>query len=264
MRKEQLCMPSVSSNALQAPLLLVFLLVFARVSGTILAAPIFSERGIPMPVKIGFSALLAFILTPQQAQKSGAIATDPASFVLLLGEQVLLGLAFALVFIVVYRSAEAAGGLIGQQMGVTLGGGMNETGDGQNQAIGQLYTIIAGLIFLGLDGLHWVLLGLGDSLDTMPVTKVTLSNNLVQTLMPLGGAAIEFAVGLALPVLATLLLADFITGLLGRAMPALNLFVLGLPLKIALGVLAIMVALPFTIALLSNDFQNLTYLKLWH
>ncbi len=243
-------------------MLLVFLLVWARVGGAIMAAPIFSERAIPMLVKAGLSAVIAGILTPAQMAVAGPISSDPASFVVLLGEQILLGLAFALVFVVVYRAAESAGELIGQQMGVTLGTWMGD-GDSQVHSIGQLYHIIASLIFLALDGQHWVILGLGASLNAMPVTHVTLSRNLAGTLMSLGTAAVMFAVGLALPLLVTLLLADIITGLIGRSIPALNLFVIGLPLKVALAVAGLIIAAPFTVALLSQYLQRLPSIRLW-
>ena len=244
-------------------LLVVFLLVWARIGGAIMAAPIFSERAIPMLVKAGLSAAIAGILTPAQMTVAGPISSDPASFVVLLGEQILLGLAFALVFVVVYRAAEAAGELIGQQMGVTLGMWMGGDGDNQMHSIGQLYHIVASLIFLALDGQHWVILGLGASLNAMPVTHVTLAHNLVNTLMSLGTAAVMFAVGLALPLLVTLLLADIITGLIGRSIPALNLFVIGLPLKVALAVAGLIIAAPFTVALLSQYLLRLPTIRLW-
>jgi flagellar biosynthesis protein FliR len=244
-------------------LLVVFLLVWARIGGAIMAAPIYSERAIPMLVKAGLSAAIAGILTPEQMAVAGPISSDPASFVVLLGEQILLGLAFALVFVVIYRSAESAGELIGQQMGVTLGTWMGGDGDSQTHSIGQLYHIVASLIFLALDGQHWVILGLGASLNAMPVTHVTLSQNLAGTLMSLGTAAVMFAVGLALPLLVTLLLADIITGLIGRSIPALNLFVIGLPLKVALAVAGLIIAAPFTVALLSQYLQRLPTIRLW-
>ncbi len=250
--------------AASAPPLVVFLLVFARISSTLATAPIFGERALPVPVKIGLSALVAAIFTPAQAQAAGPIAPDAPTFVVLLGQQVLLGLAFSLIFIVIFRAGEAAGEIIGQQMGITLAGWAKPGGDSEMHAVAQLYNVVAGLIFLALDGQHWVLLSLGASLNAMPVTKVALTPGLLALLMPLGASAVEFALGLALPLLATSLLADLVTGLLNRAMPSLNIFVLGLPLKVALVLAGLLIAAPFTVAFMMQIIRQLPMMGLWH
>ena len=246
-----------------AAALVVFMLIFARVGGAVVAAPILSEKAIPPQVKIGLSAIFAGILTPGQIPLTTPVSADPASFAILIAEQILLGLAFALVFTAIFIAGESAGELIGQQVGITLSTWTETGGNSQMHSFGQIYHIIAGLIFLGLDGQHWVLLGLGASLNSMPVTHVSLSPNLVGVLMSMGTASLEFAVGLALPLLVTLLLADLITGLLGRAMPALNMFVIGLPLKVALALSGVFIAAPFTIVLLTQYMQHIPTIQLW-
>lgn len=244
--------------------LVVFLLVFARISSALATAPIFGESALATPVKLGLSALVAVILTPGQIPLAGTAPLDAVTFVVLVGQQVLLGLAFALIFVVIFRAGEAAGELIGQQMGVTLASSLSPNGDGELHAIGQLYRVVAGLIFLALDGQHWVLLTLGASLNALPVTRVALTPGLVGILLPLGGTAIGYAVALALPLLATLLLADLVTGLLNRAIPALNIFALGLPIKVALAIAVLVLAAPFTVAFMMQIMRQATGLGLWH
>jgi flagellar biosynthetic protein FliR len=243
--------------------LVIWLLVFARVSSTLATAPIYGESALAVPVKIGLSALVALLFAPAQVQQAGPVASDPVAFAILLGQQVLLGLAFALVFTVVFRAGEAAGEIIGQQMGITLGGWQPPGEDNQMHSIAQLYHVVAGLLFLALDGQHWVLLSLGASFNAMPVTRVALTPGLVGVLLPLGGSAIAFAVALALPLLAAMLLADLVTGLLNRSMPSLNLFVLGLPLKVALAMVALVLAAPFTVAFVMQILRQATLLGLW-
>lgn len=242
--------------------LVIFLLIFARVTAAIVVAPIFSERAIPIQVKVGISAITAFILTPGQLQGADAVRPDPLTFAFFIGQQILLGLAFALVFVVIYRAAEMAGELIGQQLGVSLGSFV-VSGQGEMHTVAELYHLVAGLLFLGLDAHQWVILGLGASFNALPVSRVALSPSLVGVLLPLGGAALQFALGLALPLLAVLLLADIITGLLGRAIPSLNLFVLGLPLKVLLGLAGLLLAAPFTIHVFIQIMQTIPHLRMW-
>ncbi len=248
----------------QAPsAILVFLLVFARVTGALTATPIYAERALPGQVKVGLSAMIAFLLTPAQIATAGSLPGDPIAIALLFAQQVLLGLAFALVFVVVYHAAEMGGSLIGQQLGVTLGT-FGRAGGDQMSTISAIYNTMAGLLFLGLDAHHWVILGLGASFDALPVTQLpTLTPGLAAVLFPLGGAALQFALGMALPILVVLLLADLATGLLGRAIPALNMFVLGLPVKVLLGTIGILIALPYTIQVFIHLVQTLPDLRIW-
>ncbi len=245
-----------------APQLIVFLLVFARVSGTLAAAPIFSERALPVQVRLGFSALVAFLLTPGQIPLTTPISNDPIEFLVLVGQQILLGLAFALVLTAVFGAAEAAGEIIGEQMGITLGT-FSASNQEQTHTIGAMYRVVAALIFLSLDGQHWVVLGIGSSLQALPVTQVALSPHFIGILFSLGGLALQFAIGLALPLMVTLLLADLITGLIGRAIPSLNLFVLGLPLKVTLAIVGITLAAPFTVIFIAHVLQQIPQMSLW-
>jgi flagellar biosynthetic protein FliR len=245
----------------QPSMLIVFMLVLARVGATLVTAPIFGEQAIPAQVKIGLSAIIAIILTPAQMSKVDPISTDPILFAILVGQQILIGLAFSLVFIAFFRAGEIAGELIGEQIGVTLA--ELRQGNEAMKTYGQLYNIVVGLIFLGIDGMHWVILGVNAGLDAMPITRVALTPQLVDSVMAVGTSAVKFGVLLALPLLATLLLADIITGLLGRAIPSLNLFVLGLPLKSALGLAVLMVGAPFTIAITIQILQQIPHLTIW-
>jgi len=249
------------STSTHASSLVVFLLVFARISATLVAAPIFVERGLAVQVKIGLSAILAFILTPEQEKLSGPISEDPTHFIFIIAQQILLGLVYALIFLVVFSAAEMAGELIGQQMGITLV--ESSQPNGSVHSIGQLYHVIAGLIFLGLDGQHWLLLGIGSGLTAIPVSGVTLNASLLHAVLPLGATAFAGAVGAALPLLASLLLADILTGLIGRAIPSLNLFVLGLPLKVAITIAALIITAPFTIQVITEQLRQLPHLNLW-
>jgi flagellar biosynthesis protein FliR len=246
------------------PSLVIFLLVFARISAALAAAPIFSEAALAVQVKIGLSAIIAAILTPAQIQ----LAKDPIAlnwpvFAVLAGQQVLLGLAFALVFTAIFRAAESAGEIIGQQTGITMAAAPNTMESSEIHALAQITRIVAALIFLGLDGLQWVILSLGASLNAMPVTRVAFTPGLQSLLLPLATAALAYAVGLSFPLLATFLVSDLITGLLGRAMPSLNLFVLGLPLKVALGIGALIIAAPFLVEYITQTLRHLTALGLW-
>lgn len=251
------------SQATHAAPLIVFILVFVRVSAMLVAAPIFSDHSIPTAIKIGLSATVALIFTPAQVQVAQPISSDPLYFAYILIQQILVGLAFALIFIAMVNIGEMAGELIGIQMGISIPSGYDKSNGESLKSVAEIYRILAMITFLSLDGQHWVLLAIGRSFITIPVTNVVLGPALLNTLMPLGLSAIEFSLGIALPLLTALLVADIVTGLIGRAIPALNMFALGLPLKSALAVIVIFFVLPFTIMQLSQNFMEIPYLSLW-
>ncbi len=247
----------------QASALIVFFLIFTRVTGALFAAPIYSEQQIPVTVKIGLSAVTAFLFTPEQMQNAGNISQDPAALVVLFAQELLIGLAFAFVFMVVYRAGDMAGSLVGQQIGITTPG-IQMAGTNDTIAIsGAVYNIIAGLIFLGLDGQHWIFLALGKSFIIAPITQMMLSQQIINTFLPLGLTALEYGFALAFPLLAALLLADFITGLINRAIPALNMFALNLPLKAAASIGVLLITLPYIIETIAQQMQTLPLISLW-
>jgi flagellar biosynthetic protein FliR len=241
-------------------LLELFCLVTVRTSSLLLAVPFLGMRLIPPLAKIGLSLVLAALLTPLLPAPTRSLAL--VDFLLVLAQEVLIGLLLALAVSLIYGAVQFAGGLLGLQFGFSLANVIDPTLSGQETVIGQFYSLLASLIFFTINGHHLVLTGLARSFELAPPHGVDLfgppSGTLVSLLLTLSAALFSAALRIALPVMGALLLADVALAVIARTAPQMNVYFVGLPIKIMIGLLAILLALPLTVLTLERLLAGLT------
>jgi flagellar biosynthetic protein FliR len=221
-----------------------FILVLARVSPLFLLAPIFSSRMLPLRARAIAAVAISFGLAPL-ALHGQKIPFDGMMLAGLIGKELLVGLAYAFALAAVFAAISVAGSFLDTALGFSFGSLIDPITGNQSQIISQLYAMVGVLIFIAIDGDHWMVEGLARSYQLVPVTKFPSIGALV------GGADHAFisifasAIQLAAPVLLAALLTDCAMGLVARVMPQLNVFAVGFPAKIAVGLLIMGVSLPF-------------------
>ena len=129
-----------------------FLLVLARLSAAIVAAPILGARAVPPQTKIGLALLLSLIVVPLQGQQLTAIPTNLFVFVSLVGSEVLVGIALGIGISLVFSAMEMGASLISVQMGFGIGGIFDPLSGAQTGAIEQFYRVFVTLIFFAMNG----------------------------------------------------------------------------------------------------------------
>jgi flagellar biosynthetic protein FliR len=237
----------------------LFFLVLMRVGAVILALPVLSSRNIPTIAKIGVSALLAFVLTPTLPANSPAIPTAMASFVLAIAQELLLGLVFAFVVQIVFSGLQMAGQLLGIQMGLNIASTLDPvTQSSQISYVDQLYALLAGMVFLTINGHHATIQALQASFTLVPVGQFAFNEGVSTDLVSLTVQALIISVRIGLPIIAALLLTDIAFLIIGRSAPQMNIFFVGQPVKIGVGLIAFFLALPTMIALMTDVFRGLT------
>jgi len=215
-----------------------------RVLAVISVAPVLSHRAVGARNKLLLGLLIAAILAPQL---NAPPLTDllSARGLQLLVHNLLVGLAIGFAVRLVFASLEIAGELIGLQMGLSFAGFFSPaTGQAQN-AVASLLSVIALLMFITIDGHLMVLHALTESFRLFPMQSadaLPISLNLVTEL-----ATDMFAIALrlALPFLAVMLLINIILGVLARIAPQLNIFAVGFPLTIMVGLSVLFMLLPY-------------------
>ncbi len=232
-----------------------YFLVAVRVTAALMAAPVFGSRLIPVPVRIGLSLLFAVVLTPvvPVAQVPGTVA----AYLLAVGREALLGLLAGFGVHLVFMVVQFAGGMIGVQMGLSLPMGLDPVTTEQEIALERFLLAAATLIFLQVDGLHLVLLGLQGLFVALPVGGTELPALGAEKLIQLFGTMLVASLRIALPMVGTLLLADVGLALAARMVPQLNLFAVGFPVKIALGFFGLSLCLPPLSGQIASLFQQL-------
>jgi len=154
---------------------------------------------------------------------------------------ILLGFAAALPF----AGIRMAGELVGVQMGFGIASVFDPRQEQQISVTAQFYDLLAVLLFLLLDGHHLLLRALGTSVQALPPGQAAFGGRAVQQIVALGGSLFIIALSVGGPLIAVLFLADAAMGFVARTVPQMNIFIVGIPVKIGLGLLAIALTLPF-------------------
>lgn len=231
-----------------------FVLIAIRASTLLLAAPMFNMRFIPPQLKLGLSLLLAALLLP--LAPAGATTMPFSRFLLAVGQEVLVGLLLAFAVTLVFAGTQFAAGMLGLQFGFSLGAVIDPTASTQETVIGQFYAVLTGLIFFVINGHHLVLTGLARSIELAPPRTLALldpaAGSLVPGLLQLSGGFFGAALRIALPIMGALLLADIAMAVMSRSAPQMNVYFVALPVKILLGVVALLLALPLTVTAIEH------------
>ena len=123
--------------------------------------------------------------------------------------------------------------------------------------VGNFLYILAIIFFLSINGHHIVLGALAASFKIVPITGVLFSSAIAQFIVGLIQHIILIALQISLPVLAAVLLIDIALGILSRTMPQMNIFVVGVPLKIFTGIFILSLVIPFYIFFLEKTFNGM-------
>lgn len=235
-------MISVSTAQLYA-WLAAFAWPLARILALIASAPVIGNPSVPASVKIGLGLLITVLVAPLIPSPPGI---DPASAsgLLILAQQVLIGLAMGFAMHLVFHAAEMAGELIGLQMGLGFATLYDASVPGFIPTIGQYLGIVVSLAFLAVDGHLLLVSALVESFQVLPLTPLSAPTGL-RALVEWGGSIFSYGLALSLPLLAALLITNLALGVLTRASPQLNIFAVGFPLTILIGILALALALPY-------------------
>ena len=210
------------------------LLVFVRIGGLLAAAPFFSQRFIPVQVKVFLAAILAFAFTGLVAGPLPPHIAHPIGFVLAVVVEALTGLLLGFAAQIVFYIVTFAGDIIGFQMSLSLAQIFNPISGTSSNPIGRFLTLGFMLLFVLLEGPQQLLIALAESFQAVPLggANVAASGPL---LLSWTSTFFSAALRLAAPFMVTLFLIDIALGVFARVVPQADLFSLSLPLKLLVG-----------------------------
>jgi flagellar biosynthetic protein FliR len=223
----------------------LWMLLFAmvRIGAAFIAAPVFSAVSIPLPARIALTGAIGVMVVNTTTITPPAEIFSLNTFVLVAMEA-LVGLALGFVLQVAFSAPLVASEVIGSSMGIGFAASIDPQNGASTPALGQFLSLLLTLLFLAVDG-HLVLVELVvRSYEMLPPGQAWIAPERLLNIAMFGGYTFLAGLLLALPVGFLLLCLNVVVGMLSRSAPALNLFAVGLPASLAVGVLAILVALP--------------------
>ena len=222
----------------------VFLLVLLRVGALMVVAPIFGHRHWLARAKVGLALMIAVVLFPMVADQPLDLPTGIFPYAFLMVREVLMGVVLGFTVLLLFVAIQFAGQLAGLQMGFGIVNVIDPQSSNQVSIIGQFLNILAILLLLTLDGHHMILSGLVTSFETIPLGGVSFQDGLMFKLMDLTAQVFIIAVKISAPILMALFLVTAAMGVLARTVPQMNVFLIGFPLQIGVGLAALVIVLP--------------------
>ena len=246
-------MVSISSELLQT-WVISLLWPLTRVLGVIATAPIFSHNSIPNQVKLGLGLMLTLIIMPTLPPLP---QFEIVSFqgLLILVQQLVIGLAIGFSMRLVFSAVDLAGQLIGMSMGLGFASFYDPQSQGQSTAVNQFLVLLAMLIFLSLDGHLMIVSAIADSFISMPIAVNGAGINPMKIAM-WGETIFSAGLLLALPAVTALLITNMALGILTRTAPQLNLFGIGFPITLSIGFVVLALALPGMLKPIENFIEQ--------
>ncbi len=233
-----------------------FILLAARFSGVFVSAPLFSNNVIPRMVKIGLFFFLSFIVFPF-VEKIPALYENPfvltVAFIKEFGIGIFLGFFVSLIFV----GLQIAGQFIDYQTGFGLVNVIDPESQAQIPLAGQFLYLLAALLFLLIGGHHLIIRSLVESFRVFPLGNFVFDIRLFRLVNQTFAQIFFIAFKIAAPVVAAVFLAEMSYGVVARAIPQLNILIVGLPLKIGLGTFFLLMTLPFFFWIIKREFLNI-------
>ncbi|NCA70288.1 MAG: flagellar biosynthetic protein FliR [Sphingobacteriia bacterium] len=211
----------------------------ARVLGLFASAPVFSNRGVPARIRLTIGLVVGVAILPVVGPMP---EVRPASGIglLILAQQVVIGLAIGFMMRLVFAAADLAGALIAMQMGLSFAIFFDPDAGGQTGVVSDFLGLFITLLFLAVNG-HLLLIDIMvHSFSWLPVSERPFSAQGWAYILQAGGAIFSTGLLLSLPVIGILLLVNLAVGALTRASPQLNLLAVGFPITLTAGFIGLL------------------------
>lgn len=234
----------------------IFLLIFCRITSFFVVAPLFSMKGVPSTFKIGLGFFISFIVfLTYGVNQTVALNAD---YILLIFREVLMGLLLGFIVYLGFTVVQTAGALMDLQIGFAMANIVDPLTGISSPLLGNFKYMLMIMIFLSMNGHHYLLSGLMDSYNWMPLSNELFSRLYDGSVTDFLTRAVAHTFVLALQVAAPLTIAMFLTdvglGFLAKTAPQYNVFVIGMPLKLIIGMFVLLLLMPSFSALFERLF----------
>lgn len=232
-----------------------FILVFARLSAMVALSPVLGSGSVPPTAKAGFSMLLSLIIFPIIARDFPPIPDEIVMFWIMVGREVLVGMLIGVVGNLMFSAVQLSGQIFGMQVGFGIVNVIDPMSEDQISILGQFEFLIAILLFLSINGHHVLVRVIAESYAVLPMNAFTFNEPLGYQVIGWLTKMFVIAFRVGMPVIFVLLIVSAGLGIIARTVPQMNVFIVGLPLKIFVGLLAMGASLTLLTYLLRGYFD---------
>ncbi|MFT6102058.1 MAG: flagellar biosynthetic protein FliR [Granulosicoccus sp.] len=237
------------------PFILLTMLVFTRCSALLLLSPLFSIARVPVRIKVFLLISLSALLVASLNLRLPEATINSAQLLYYAVSELVIGAAMAFGLFAAFASFSLGGRILDFQMGFGIASLLDPATNAQAPMIGTLLNMIAVMVFFLVDGHHVLIRGVAYTLSQYPPGSMPSID--INIIVKQFGLMFVYGVMLAAPVMFTILLIDISMGIAARTMPQVNMFIVMMPLKIAVGLLVLMLSLKFLLPLMKKVYISI-------
>ncbi|MGH2941405.1 MAG: flagellar biosynthetic protein FliR [Solirubrobacteraceae bacterium] len=232
-----------------------FLLVLGRIGPLFALAPLFSSRSIPARAKglcaVGLSFGIAPIVLAGQD-----VPLDVLGYSELMLKEILVGLGFAFSLAALFAAISTAGAFIDTLIGFSYGALVDPVTGNQSSVLTQTYILVGIMVLIAIGGDQLMIKGLARSYDVVPLLDFPSLAPFVGGIQNAFSQVFLSALELAAPVVLAIVITDAAFGVVSRVVPQMNVFAVGFPAKVTVGLLIIGVSLPFAAGWIGDELER--------
>ncbi len=245
-------------NLLSPYNIVVYMLIFTRLSGLMQSAPFFSTITAPVMTRIWFSAIIAFIFYPLvYTSKNFIIPHDMAEFIILILIEFFIGFLIGFIANLLFEGVRMSGNILSIQMGLSMSEALDPATGVSSNEISRIYFYLTTLIFLATGAYQMLFIAVFNSFSAIPMGALPLfDSQIIGSTIHLFGSIFKIAFGVALPIFAVLLISDMLLGMMNKMMPQMNIYMVALPVKIYIGLFLILALMSATNVYLQGVIKN--------
>ena len=234
----------------------ILLLVFVRMSSIFVITPVFGRSELPSYLKIGLAFFCSYMIVPMLGSVQVEY-TNLLSFAVIVAKEFLVGIIIGYVSFLVFSALYIAGQFIDIQIGFGMVNVLDPTMNTQVPLTGNFIYILSTMLLLAMDGHHILLSALFKSYSVLPINGFQFTEAMVNNVGTIFADVFLIGFKISVPILAAILVAEVALGILSRTVPQMNVFVVGIPLKIGIGLVTLYLMLPIFIQIMTFVFDRM-------
>jgi flagellar biosynthesis protein FliR len=233
----------------------LFFLIVLRISGIFVTAPVLSSESVPRPLRIYMAvicSLIIFSVVPATDIIFETLTT--IDYLLLASKELMIGLLLGVVPRIMFAAVDFAGTVTGFLMGLSISNVVDPMTDLQVSIIASLEGLLATLLFIVMDGHHIFFEVITYSYQSISIGGFQFTPNKIDFLLRITADLVIIGMKLGAPLIVSLLLANVIMGFMARSIPQMNVFIVGFPFTIGMGLILLILGMPHLIRAMSLLF----------
>ncbi|WP_413558703.1 flagellar biosynthetic protein FliR [Bdellovibrio sp. HCB209] len=227
--------------------ILLFALIFLRMIAFVVASAFFGSESIPVSVKVLLSLVLSVMLFPIVRISNVDYLVISNEIISLAIRELVVGLSIGFLTRIFFFVVSMVGDLIAMSLGLSAGQMFNPLLGTTGNAMESFYSTLGTLVFLAINGHHILIRAIFESYSLVPVSSLSLNIGPFGEIATFGSTALILTIKMCAPVLVTILLVNLAMGILGRAVPQINVLVTSIPVTIMIGMTVVFICLPLMI-----------------